>query len=226
MIIHDVEQGTEEWFELRAGIPTASEFTKILTAAKLELSAQSNDFAHQCAAERLMNKPDIAWSGNKYTERGHLYEAEALKCFQYMTGKKAKAVGFVTNDDATCGASPDALVLGENGGVEIKCPSGKVHTKYAIDGVLPAEHRLQVHGGMYVTGAKHWDFMSYHPDLKPFIIRVKRDTAINKLIKAAMEKFEKLVLKSVEGMKLDDEIDKLFIEFRETKAPLPVTLDI
>ena len=31
MIIHEVEQGSGDWLKLRLGIPTASEFDKIIT---------------------------------------------------------------------------------------------------------------------------------------------------------------------------------------------------
>jgi hypothetical protein len=41
MKIHNCTQGTEEWRKLRAGIPTASEFHKIITPKTGQLSKQA-----------------------------------------------------------------------------------------------------------------------------------------------------------------------------------------
>jgi hypothetical protein len=80
-----------------------------------------------------------------------------------------EVIGFVTNDEGTIGCSPDRMNL------EIKCPSLKTHLKYLVDGKCPTKYIPQVQGCMFVCEQDHWDFMSYHPDARPLIVRVERD---------------------------------------------------
>jgi hypothetical protein len=44
-IIHTCDQGSAEWFARRLGIPTASEFDRIITAAKGDLSKSASKYA-------------------------------------------------------------------------------------------------------------------------------------------------------------------------------------
>ena len=46
---------------------------------------------------------------------------------------------------------------------------------YLARGVCPSEYWPQVQGSMFVTGRKLWWFMSYFPNLPPFITLVGRD---------------------------------------------------
>jgi hypothetical protein len=95
------------------------------------------------------------------------------------------------------GCSPDRLIP-EGGdsedwhaGLEIKCPSPDTHTNWAVDGVLPVEHALQVHGSMVVTGLNSWHFLSYHPRCKPFHLIIKRDEFTQK-VEESLNGFVKL----------------------------------
>ena len=44
---------------------------------------------------------------------------------------------------------------------------------------------------MWVTGRKWWDFMSYHPQLPPLIVRVFRDEEYISLMEKGITKFSK-----------------------------------
>ncbi len=74
---HDVEQGSEEWYALRAGKPTASEFSKLITS-KGEPSKSAATYAITLAIEAYAGGPVDAWEGNAHTERGKNLEAEAI----------------------------------------------------------------------------------------------------------------------------------------------------
>jgi hypothetical protein len=54
---------------------------------------------------------------------------------------------------------------------------------------LPPEHIEQIQGGLWVTGRKWWDFISYHPDfpedLRIYIQRVERDEEYIQRLEAA-----------------------------------------
>ena len=53
MIVHNVRQGSAEWIALRLGIATASNFHKIITPAKGDLSEQRHAYMYQLVVETL-----------------------------------------------------------------------------------------------------------------------------------------------------------------------------
>jgi hypothetical protein len=55
MKIHNVEQGTEEWFRLRLGMPSASKFKDLVTP-KGKPSASGEKYMYELLAERLSGK--------------------------------------------------------------------------------------------------------------------------------------------------------------------------
>jgi len=172
MITIECEQGTEEWFQARLGIPTASDFNKIITPAKLEPSKQADTYINKLIAEWLRGKPDESFQSD-WMKRGQEVEEEARDFYIFQTDSKVKQVGFCLTDNKTYGCSPDGLV-GKDGGAEIKCPSPGVHVGYLLGNKVPTEYRLQILGSLLVTGRKWWDFLSYHPDMESLIVRTSR----------------------------------------------------
>jgi hypothetical protein len=173
-IIHDMEQGTPEWLAARLGIPTASEFHRIITAAKGELSKQARKYAQQLVAETLLGEPLDTGIGNlELVARGRLLEPLAVQQYEAATGTETRAVGFITTNDGRVGCSPDRLI-GQRGGLEIKCPAPLTHMGYLIDG--PGDdHKQQVQGQLAVAELEWVDLYSFHPDLPPAKIRTYRD---------------------------------------------------
>lgn len=180
MKVIDCEQGTPEWYAARLGVPTASEFDCIITPKKGELAA-----AHEAYIDRLLDemiRPDAerGFAGNAHTERGKELEPEARRLYAFMANAQPVPIGFVLRDAEDAGCSPDSLV-GEDGGLEIKCPDGPTHVGYIRRAELPDAYKAQVHGSMVITGRKWWDFCSYCPGHKPFIVRVTPDAYTAKL---------------------------------------------
>jgi len=186
MIIHNVTQGTTEWLAIRAGIPTASAFDRIITP-KGKPSTQAEKYMHQLLAERIMGHPCIQavsyWQG-----RGQQMEAEAVAYYEGVREQDSTPVGFCTNDAGTIGASPDRLV-GEDGLLEIKVPAEHTHVGYLLTRGVDAEYYPQVQGQLWITGRKWLDIMSYHPEMPPAIIRVERDEAFIRTLDAAVTAF-------------------------------------
>lgn len=186
MIIHDVEQGTPAWLKLRLGIPTASEFHRIVTPAKGELSKGAAKYRDWLIAERLMGEPLDSLDHLQWIERGKLLEPQAVAQYEFTEGVETRAVGFVTTDDGRIGASPDRLVIGRAGGVEIKCPAPQTHVGYWLDGV-GADYRPQVQGQLWVAELEFVDLYVFHPSMPPVLIRTERDeTYIAKLSDAVL----------------------------------------
>tara|TARA_R100001143_G_scaffold39707_1_gene36300 strand:- start:1105 stop:1701 length:597 start_codon:yes stop_codon:yes gene_type:complete len=172
MIIVDCEQGTQEWFEARCGIPTASCFDKIITSTGAK-SKQFQGYLNMLAGESLVGVQESYKS--EAMQRGNDLEPDAITMFEFMTDQDVQRVGLCYKDEekaASC--SPDALV-GDHSGLEIKCPALATHVGYVRANKIPAKYVPQVQGSMYVTGRKSWYFMSYFPRLKPLLIEVKRD---------------------------------------------------
>jgi len=210
-----VLQGSEAWMAMRKGRPTASNFDKIITAAKGDLSKQRFDYMATLISECFC--PEfVTWTGNFATDRGNELEPEARQAFTDHTGLNVVQVGFCTQDNGVVGCSPDALILNPShqdaeedcqcddqilgeycgycdwepyiAGVEIKCPFPATHVKYVADGVLPDDYKQQVHGSMAVTGLNEWHFWSYFPGMRPFHLKIERDAYTTK-VESALEQF-------------------------------------
>lgn len=173
VIIETFEQLSTEWFAARVGRPSASQFDKIITT-KGEPSKQRQKYLYQLAGERISGTREETYC-NAAMQRGTEMEPEARALYELMRDVSVDQVGMCYRDsDKLFSCSPDGLV-GEDGGLEIKCPSMAVHVEYLMGGKLPTDYFQQVHGSLLVTGRKWWDFLSYYPGIKPLLVRVFPD---------------------------------------------------
>ena len=173
MIIETFEQCSDEWFAARLGRPSASKFSQIITT-KGEPSKQRKKYLYQLAGERISGAREETYC-NSSMQRGTEMEPEARSLYELMRDVSVDQVGICyKNESKTFSCSPDGLV-GDAGGLEIKCPSMAVHIEYLIGGKLPTDYFQQVHGSLFITGRKWWDFLSYYPGIKPLLVRVYPD---------------------------------------------------
>ena len=117
--------------------------------------------------------PAQSFSGGPM-EQGSILEGEALPWLEFAHGVKVNRVGFCETDDKRIGCSPDGLI-GEDGGLEIKCPEAHTHLRYLLGGVVPPQYLAQVHGNLFVTGRKWWRFISYNRNFPALDVTVQRD---------------------------------------------------
>lgn len=188
MKIHNVEQGSGPWLALRLSLPTASEFDQLITPMwKIKTGEAPKSYLYQKICEKFMGA--FADGGSSFAMgQGSIMEHEALPWFSFAHEMNVQRVGFCTTDDGRIGCSPDGLI-GEDGGIEIKCPSPQTHLRYWVEGVLPKEHAAQVHGSMYVTGRKWWYFLSYSRQFPALLVRIERDEEIQSKINEALSTF-------------------------------------
>jgi hypothetical protein len=121
-------------------------------------------------------------------DQGAILESEAIPWFEFQYDVKVRRVGFVTTDDMKVGCSPDGLI-GEDGGIEVKCPQAHTHLQYLMEGRVPKEYLAQVHGCMFVTGRSWWNFISYHRKFPPLVVRVERDETIQAVLAQVLAAF-------------------------------------
>jgi hypothetical protein len=177
-------QRSLEWFNARRGIPTCSRFDAVLTPKTAKPAAAQETLINTLIAESIA-PPEAGLIKHEYVSEemieGMKLEAEA-RCAYELEHAPAPVseVGFVMHDSGLFGGSPDALV-GDVGGVELKCPLLSTHIGYVRAGTLPDAYKCQVHGYLVVTGRAWWDFFSYARHAAPFHLRIERDDFTAKL---------------------------------------------
>ncbi|MXV43502.1 hypothetical protein GS501_00200 [Saccharibacter sp. 17.LH.SD] len=203
MKIYNVEQGSDEWLSLRAGIPTASEFNKIITPKTCKPSASVPAFAAKLAVEIILGislERDL--SQNMDVQRGIELETNAAMAYEFETAETVTSVGFITDDEGTYGASPDRFV-GEEGLLEIKCPRPEKHALYIIKG-FGDDYFAQVQGQLLVTGRQWCDRYSYCPGFHPYRERITRDEAFIEALKKELVTFHVLKMNYLATLQKQD----------------------
>lgn len=185
MRILDIEQGTPEWFAARAGIPTASNFDKIITYDG-KPSKQRQKYLYQLAGERITGRKEETYQ-NGAMLRGVELEAEARSLYEMLYNVTIEQVGFCLSDKGY-GCSPDGLIS-NNAGIEIKCPMIHIHVEYLLSCNMPTTYWQQVQGNLLITGREHWVFMSYYPGIKPVIMHIPRDETYLELMAKELDAF-------------------------------------
>lgn len=205
-IISNIEQGTQEWLDLRLGLITCSEIKTIRADGK---GAQT--YINGLAYERITGEPASVFAGNEWTERGHELEDVARDLYMQKTGLAVEQVSFIKNKGF--GYSPDGLIelaMHESeqsdakyykyGAVEIKAKQPKDQIAILRSGEIPKDHIDQLHGGISCGELAWIDFVSYCPNLPIFIKRVFIDDVREHTenIELLVEKYNKQIDEIVE----------------------------
>lgn len=185
-IYRDIIQGSPEWFAIKAGKVSAGSMDKIVTSTG-KASTQRGAYLYQLAGERVMGASEAGGFKSGWMARGTELEPEARDVYAMLNEVEVEQVGFITDDLGRYGCSPDGII--GNKGLEIKCTSLSVFVGYVLGGKLPTEYRVQVQGGLFVTGFPAWDFFAYYPGMKPFQITVEPDLKFHAILKEELERF-------------------------------------
>lgn len=164
MIIHKMEQRSEAWLQVRAGKITSTSFPTMANGR----AATIESLCRKAASQRLSGKPEEGGYTNAAMDNGIAMEDVARRAYEVDQFVHVRQVGFIELDEYI-GVSPDGLV-GDDGGVEIKCPQQTTHLDYLLDRTgakdlkwIPSKYRWQIQGALWVTGRQWWDFVSYYP---------------------------------------------------------------
>lgn len=201
MQIIDCPQGSEEWFQARMGIPTASEFSTILAVKKEPKDKKTRTaYMRKLAGEVVTGLPMESYS-NSDMQRGKDMEDEARDLYALLSNVDPMRVGFIRNRGAGC--SPDSLI-NENGGLEIKSALAHIQIERMEVGELPSEHRAQVQGNIWLAEREWWDFASYCPRLPLFVKRVYRDDGYIATLAGAVNQFNEELAAMIERVRSYD----------------------
>lgn len=192
---HDIVQGSDEWHELRLGMITASEMNKILTPTlKTANNKETRTHLYELAAQRITQHVDPHYVSYDM-ERGKLEETDARIEYEKHYDP-VKLCGFVVNKTLgfPVGFSPDGLV-GDDGFIEIKSRVAKYQVQTIVeylandtpDTPIPIEFMLQCQTGLFVTGRKWCDFVSFSNGFNMLKIRTFPDPTYQAAISLAAE---------------------------------------
>ncbi len=189
--IFNIEQGTPEWFAVRAGIVTASVVGQLITTKTMKPASNdtSRGLTATLVAERLTGHVE-PMATSRDMERGTLDEPYARDVYSERYAP-ATEVGFMLREfeGFKLGYSPDGIV-GDDGLIEIKSRKQKIQLKTFLADCVPDENMAQIQCGLLVSGRAWCDYVSYCGGMPPYVKRVLPDPAWHAAIIAATQEFE------------------------------------
>lgn len=196
-----IEQGSPEWFALRAGKVTASKVSDVMSAIT---TAGYKNYLADLVVERLTGNKTESFT-NAAMQWGVDQEPIARAEYEVKTGNFVDQIAFVDHPTiVNFGCSPDGLV-GDDGLIEIKCPNTATHIDYVMQDKVPTKYVPQIQCQLAVTGRKWCDFVSFDPrlpdGLQILIVRLERDDKYIEKLEARVVKFLDEVNSAVNGLK-------------------------
>lgn len=186
-------QRTRDWHLARRGMLSSSRMHTIVHGGPRALVTLSKRLAAEMASEEpidpdLDHVPAIAW--------GRRFEPIALANAELHLETDFELVGFQRSPIYDyLGCSADALAYERQMTVEVKCPMKiEEHRRVYETRRLPDKHRAQVQCQMLVWDVARSLFISYHPDMPHYklrlvIVEVERDPAYQQVIVSKCEEF-------------------------------------
>lgn len=193
----ECQQGSQMWKELRCGMPTASRAADVIAMTKKGEGADRKNYRTEIICERLTGQPYPQSAEHaRQVQWGKDQEPYARAAYELAHDVLVETVGFVIHPTvARFGASPDGLV-GDDGMIQIKCPTTTKHLEWIQAGVVPVEHIPQMLAEMSCAGRKWCDFVSYDPrltgdgeHLQLFVRRYHRDEKLIAALEAEVVHF-------------------------------------
>jgi len=195
MLWHNVQQGGEEWNQLRCGKATASNFGCFMANDGKSFGDPAKRYALQIAIERIRGvKAEVGFT-NDHTERGNEQEPIARAMYEDENFVNVTNGGFF--DCGLFGDSPDGLV-GDDGIIEIKSVIASTHYATLKRCSFDPAYRWQLAGHLDCTGRQWVDFVSYcseFPEDKQLIVyRYERKDFADEIKRLRARRNEFLIL--------------------------------
>lgn len=204
----DIEQNTEEWDDIKVGKFSASSSDSLLMP---KTNTGYISLIDKIIEERITwrKSESKAWSGNKFTERGHELEPIARDDYELRTFKNVKLIGVIELDDWIL-CSPDSLI-DDDGLQQIKCPIFNTQRKYLkiiekykddmndneLLMKISSKYYKQMQFELFVSDRSYNVFTSFHPCLKAIDLKLKRDEILINEIKQRLKEAKEEVKKEI-----------------------------
>lgn len=196
------EQGTVGWLKERCGCLTASRMAEAMDFLKGgKESDKRRKLKIELIAERMTDLM-VSRYVNDAMQWGLDTEPAARDRYEEITGTLVQRCGFALHGDiAFFGASPDGLI-GDDGLIEIKCPTTTTYAEWVVAGAVPEQHQPQMLAQLAVTRRRYVDFFAFDP-------RVKVESHQH-FLRRFEPKAEEIVKVEEAATKFLDELDTLF----------------
>ncbi len=196
LVIHTFPQGSPEWFSVRAGKPTASEFSTVLAKGE---GKTRRAYLLKLAGEIITGLPMESYS-NANMDRGKEQEDEARDRYAMLNDVEPVRVGFIEDTDLRCGASPDALI-GERGVLELKSALPHILIDKLVRNEFPSEHKAQTQGGLWIAQRDWIDIGIHCRRLPMFEKRAYRDETYIATLASEVARFNDELAETVETVR-------------------------
>lgn len=193
---HDVDQNSDEWFQLRAGRLTSSKLGTIMANYGKAFGEPAKKYAVNIAIEQITGNPIVSSYSNEHMDRGHEQEPIARMLYEDETFTEVTNGGFFGSEFVGC--SPDGLVYAD-GAIEIKSVIASVHYANIKRQDVDPAYKWQCIGNLKFTGRDWLDFVSYCADFPEdkqlFVKRLRVEDYQEQfsMIEARIAEFKELV---------------------------------
>ncbi len=191
-----MKQHTPEWFAARLGKATASRASDWMATLRTPggVPAVRKQYIAELVLERMTGVPFPSYQSAAMLA-GIELEPEARAAYAFHANVDVVEVGFIAHPRiAMAGASPDGFV-GDDGLVEIKCPTPAVHMETLLrPDKIAGEYMHQMIFQLSCCIDRRWvDFVSYNPHfpepMRLSVARVLRFDPGIALIEKEVQKF-------------------------------------
>jgi hypothetical protein len=189
-----VQQGTDEWKQMRCGCITGSRISAI---SPKEDATTHEKYLYTLAIERLTNTPAPEGFKSARMQQGNDVEPQARALYELLNDVDVVQTDFIRHPTIPWfGVSPDGLV-GNKGGLELKNRDRHIHLKLLRTKKPPRDAMLQMYALMSCANLDWVDYVSYQPDLPPRLtmitVRVPRDEGQIQVLEKSVLAFSKQV---------------------------------
>lgn len=197
IIIDSVQQGSQEWLDMRLGKITASRISDIMANGRNGKPSQKTQSYMMELISEILTGQSKPFFENDAMRWGTETEPQARAMYELMTDNEVKEVAFIELNEFV-GMSPDGLV-GDDGLLEIKCPTSQTQVQRALSNCYHSDYKAQIQMQLWVSERKWCDFVSFDPristDASFLLERVERDEEY-------ISEMEKRVTAFIEEMKI------------------------
>jgi putative phage-type endonuclease len=194
------------WLAMRAGKLTASRMADAMAMLKNgSPAAARSQYMRELLAERLTGQ-SVPHVVNDAMLWGSEHEDEAVDVFverypQY-TVRVSRFYDHPTIENF--GATPDREI-GDDGLLEVKCPTTSTYLGWVMDGIVPTQHRAQMTAQLLCTGKTWCGFIAYDPRI--------RDESKRLFMRKFVPSVEELAAVEAAAITFLDELDAMFDAF-------------